>query len=609
VLAATNNGLLFRSRNSGEAWQPLYFPPQLRSTLHAFAIASGVYFAGISSDTRELAGLYRSKDEGATWEQVVGLKGIGVWSLALASADGHTIAAGTRDGVYRSVDSGNTWKHISPPDNEELAPVVSLAFDPKNNNSIYAGTPHLPWKTEDGGATWHPVHEGMLDDSDVFSIRVDSSDPQRVFASACSGIYRSDNAAGGWRKMTGAKGASYRTYIIAQDPANANLVYAGTTFGLTKSTDAGVTWRLISPDSARWVAFDPATPGRLFVATDEAGILRSDDGGETLVPVNNGFSNRKVLALTSTSAAVVAATIYEPAYGGVFELKAGHSQWERTAPASGLPAQLLHLESVQNGAEMKLYGLSYTSLHISSDLGKTWALVPPPAGGLKVTAFLGSGVDAASLFVGTEDGLFHAESAAKKTWTRIGNPIGRQKIRVLAALGPSALAASTASSIFVSADGVQWKTTAPLPIEGTVNNIAAAGGRSLIAGTSSGLIRSDDFGASWEPITWGLGGSSVSAVCQHPTRPHTVFVAQYGVVYESDDGGDNWRRISPDRKSSAVDLETIKGLAVLPGSPDRLLALTQSQGTFALSLPTLTEGTIHSTSSLMVKTGKTTTPR
>jgi hypothetical protein len=115
-----------------------------------------------------------------------------------------------------------------------------------------------------------------------------------------------------------------------------------------------------------------------------------------------------------------------------------------------------------------------------------------------------------------------------------------------------------------------------------------------------GVIRSDDFGASWEPVRWGLGGSSVSAVCQHPSLPQTVFAAQYGVVYQSSDAGETWTRVSPDRnpESSQLDniqLETIKGLAVLPGSPDRLLALTQNQGTFALPLPTSTDRAIQST--------------
>jgi photosystem II stability/assembly factor-like uncharacterized protein len=593
VVAATNNGLLFRSSDHGDSWQPIAFPAQLRCTLHAFATAPGAYYAGISSDTPELSGLYRSADQGATWEQVPGLKHKEVWSLALWKSDGETLAAGTRDGVYLSADSGKTWKHISPADNMELAPVVSLAFDPQDSNSIYAGTPHLPWKTTDGGANWHSIHDGMLDDSDVFSINVDSKDPHRVFASACSGIYRSDNAAGLWQKMKGAKDASYRTYIIRQDPSNPNLVYAGTTFGLSKSTDAGVSWRKVSSDATRSITFDPSTPGRLYIATDEGGLQRSEDAGETFSAINNGFCNRQLPAFTATSDAIVAASIYEPTHGGIYSIKAGQKQWERVAPASALPGQLLHLESLDRKGQVELFALSYTSIHTSADLGRKWTPVAGLPRGLKVNAFLGS-------FVATDSGLFHSQTG--KTWTRIDTPIGAQKVQLLAPLGKSGIAALTPSGLFISEDGAEWKTTAPLPVPSTINNLAAAGDRSLIAGTASGLIHSDDLGASWEPVTWGLGASTVSAVCQHPLHPRTVFAAQFGVVYQSDDGGANWRAVSPAHRASPVEIEVIKALAVLPGSPDMLLALTLSQGTFALPLST-SAGAVNQSASLPISAG------
>ena len=43
---------------------------------------------------------------------------------------------------------------------------------------VYAGTWHLPWKTTDGGKTWHNIKQGVIDDSDVFSIIIDPDKPQ-----------------------------------------------------------------------------------------------------------------------------------------------------------------------------------------------------------------------------------------------------------------------------------------------------------------------------------------------------------------------------------------------------------------------------------------------
>ena len=67
----------------------------------------------------------------------------------------------------------------------------SIPVDPQ---VIYAGTWHLPWKTTDGGAHWKNMKQGIIDDSDVFSIMVDPKQPQVVYASACSGIYKSEDA-------------------------------------------------------------------------------------------------------------------------------------------------------------------------------------------------------------------------------------------------------------------------------------------------------------------------------------------------------------------------------------------------------------------------------
>ena len=56
---------------------------------------------------------------------------------------------------------------------------------------IYAGTWHLAWKTDDGGNNWHQIKNGVIDDSDVFSLIIDPQQPSTVYLSACSGIYKS----------------------------------------------------------------------------------------------------------------------------------------------------------------------------------------------------------------------------------------------------------------------------------------------------------------------------------------------------------------------------------------------------------------------------------
>ena len=294
LLAGTSRTLLFRSRDNGDTWSPLAFPATLNATLHAVLIdpaRSNVYLVAVSSETPSYAGVYRSMDEGATWEQLNDLRRKQVWSLAFWGADARVIAAGAQDGVFLTRDGGTSWTRISPPSGAGPRPVVALAFDPAHGNILYAGTPHLAWKTTDGGATWRRLHRGMEEDSDVFSIEVDSKRPTRLFAGACSGIYRSLDGGGTWANLERAAGDQFRTYVVARDPRNANMVFAGTSTGLLRSPDGGATWRRLSDTTARSIAFDPTDSRNMFVATDQ-GILRSEDGGIHFREANEGLYNR-----------------------------------------------------------------------------------------------------------------------------------------------------------------------------------------------------------------------------------------------------------------------------------------------------------------------------
>ena len=110
------------------------------------------------------------------------------------------MAAGTAEGVFLSRDRGESWARISPESNRDLRPVVSLAFHP---GAPYPVRGNNPFTVENHRrrATWESIDSGMIDDSDVFSLRVDANKPALMFASACSGVYRSETSGSLWTRL------------------------------------------------------------------------------------------------------------------------------------------------------------------------------------------------------------------------------------------------------------------------------------------------------------------------------------------------------------------------------------------------------------------------
>jgi photosystem II stability/assembly factor-like uncharacterized protein len=281
-------------------------------------------------------GVWISHDAGRSWKGSEGMRGQSIRAMVLAPTDPRVLYAGTMVGVFRSSDAGGSWTLISPPGSREIHEVESLAVDPRDPLIVYAGTWHLPWKTFDGGKTWNSIKQGLIDDSDVFSIIIDPVTPDTVFLSACSGMYKSDDAAALFHKIQGVPSSARRTRVLKQDPMNRDIVYAGTTEGLYKTVDGGRTFkRMTGPDViVNDVFVDPSDTQHVLLATDRSGVLSSRDGGFTFVPANLGFSGRKVEALLvdrNHPEQLYAGVVNDKMYGGVFASSDGGAAWRQIA--------------------------------------------------------------------------------------------------------------------------------------------------------------------------------------------------------------------------------------------------------------------------------------
>ena len=468
--------------------------------------------------------------------------------------------------------------------------MVSLAFDPADNDILYAGTTHLPWKTSDAGATWTSIHTGMLDDSDVFSIVVDPKHPDLVYASACSGVYHSLDSAGHWAKYTTPQGA-FRTYFVAIDPHAERVIFAGTSEGLLRSEDSGHVWRIVSPHAVRSIAFDPAVTGRIFFASSSGGILISTDAGKTLHDSNFGFTNRNFTVLTGAGGTVYANSVYEPGSGGIYRTDDLGLRWSHAGEEpSG--QEILAMSAVPE-QPATLFAAGYHGVLKSVNGGKSWIeqkqLMPTGDEG-RITSL--AALTAESVLIATDKGVFRSSGGP---WQPVKLP-GSASVQSLQRSGKKTVAALAGRKAFVSMDsGYTWAAcgnpSAGSAWYGLAFDSAPGAGESpaALAATSEGLFRSADGCATWTKIIGGMQAETVSVILFHPTRAGEAFAAQGGRVFRSSDAGLHWLPLDDEGRGSSWP----SALLVLPAAPERLFALFPRRGIFSNTVEGSMPATAH----------------
>jgi photosystem II stability/assembly factor-like uncharacterized protein len=93
--------------------------------------------SGDFSDESTSGGVFKSTDKGQTWFET-SLTKHWVLSLAFDPKDSKTLYAGTDQGIFRSMDAGKTWVGIKTAVTAHY--VLTLVVDPRDSRAIYGGT-------------------------------------------------------------------------------------------------------------------------------------------------------------------------------------------------------------------------------------------------------------------------------------------------------------------------------------------------------------------------------------------------------------------------------------------------------------------------------------
>lgn len=169
---------------------------------------------------------------------------------------------------------------------------------------------------------------------------------------------------------------------LAIDPATPSILYAASIEAVSKTTDGGATWHILSnsPQNAHSLAVDPANPATLYAGTASLGptLLKSTNGGVTWAPANNGIPPNRFIAHLSidplnTATIYAAATIVGFSGDGVYKSTNGGGSWTAVNGLAGLRTSAV---AVDPGNSSTLYvGASGLGILKSTNGGETWASV------------------------------------------------------------------------------------------------------------------------------------------------------------------------------------------------------------------------------------------
>lgn len=296
---------LFLSTDDGIEWNRLPLNAYFEAIYSVAIDSNGYIFAGgllgfPPGGTH--GGLYRSTDEGETWELLSNgiptqnYSGAAYLSMNIKASGEIFVGAENNQGVFVSTDSGDSWANNLPWD---WGHATSIKFN--SQGTVFTGNTayRQVLRSTDNGLSWAKLDSGITGDfvyTKIQSLCITTGDTIIITANNWlnnirSKVYVSVNSGEYWQPR-----ASVHDWIWDMEIAPNGFLYAVTGIVLTaetvygrilRSTDEGYTWDTVYTNSipgGYWCFLSIDGKGNIYARLN-AEILKSTDNGITWTPM------------------------------------------------------------------------------------------------------------------------------------------------------------------------------------------------------------------------------------------------------------------------------------------------------------------------------------